>query len=112
MINIIEIDGHKAAIAFDPDINMFRGEFTFLSGGADFYADTVQKLYDEGRTSLRIYLEACREKGIEPEKNFSGRLNLRLDPETHKAASVAARAAHESLNEWASKVIKSAVIAA
>jgi len=37
MINIIEIEGEKAAVSFDPDIQMLRGEFIGLNGGADFY---------------------------------------------------------------------------
>lgn len=109
MNNIIDINGYKAVVSFDPEINMFRGEFVSLSGGADFYSDTVSGLHEEARRSLHIYLEMCKEKGIKPQKAFSGRLNIRLDPATHKAAAIAARAAHESLNEWAGKLIQKAV---
>lgn len=35
-MNIMDIDGYKAAIAYDPDIDLFRGEFIELNGGADF----------------------------------------------------------------------------
>jgi len=112
MKNVIEIDGYKAVIAFDPEISMFRGEFVSLNGGADFYADSVHSLQDEGRKSLNVFLEICNEKGIEPRREFSGRFNLRLDPQTHQAAVIAAAASNESLNEWASKAIKEAVKAA
>ena len=44
----------------------FRGEFIGLSGGADFYAETILALAAEGRASLRVYLDLCREKGVEP----------------------------------------------
>ncbi|VFS06541.1 Uncharacterized protein encoded in hypervariable junctions of pilus gene clusters [Citrobacter koseri] len=27
MINVLKIDGHQAVITFDPEIEMFRGEF-------------------------------------------------------------------------------------
>ena len=30
-------DGYKAVIAYDPEIEMFRGEFVGLNGAADFY---------------------------------------------------------------------------
>ena len=46
------IDGQKAVIACDPEIEMFRGEFIGLSGGADFHAADV--------ASLRIGGPACR----------------------------------------------------
>ena len=38
---------------------MFRGEFTGLNGGADFYADSVEALRKEGQISLNIFLEEC-----------------------------------------------------
>ena len=66
MINTMTIDGYDAVIQFDPDIKMFRGEFVGLNGGADFYAKSVDGLEKEGRTSLKVFLQMCKEKGIEP----------------------------------------------
>ncbi len=112
MRNIIEIDGQKAVVSFDPDIKMMRGSFVGLSGGADFYAETVDRLFEEGRQSLQVYLEVCEEKGIEPFKRFSGRFNVRLDPETHEAAVIAAASEDKSLNEWIAETIETAARAA
>ena len=108
MNNVIEINGEKAVIAFDPEIQMLRGEFVGLNGGADFYAESVHDLIEEGRKSLAVYLEMCREKGIEPRRKFSGKFNVRLDPKLHEAAVLAARAEQKSLNEWISDVIEDA----
>ncbi|STY64445.1 Uncharacterized protein encoded in hypervariable junctions of pilus gene clusters [Mannheimia haemolytica] len=38
MRNIMDINGYKAVIAYDPETELFRGEFIGLNGGADFYA--------------------------------------------------------------------------
>ena len=51
MMNIIEINGEKAVVAYDPDVQKFRGEFVGLNGGADFYADNVKELIAEGRSA-------------------------------------------------------------
>jgi len=109
MNNVIEIGGQKAVIAFDPEIQMLRGEFVGLNGGADFYAESVRDLIVEGRKSLAVYLEMCREKGIEPSRRFSGKFNVRLDPGDHAAAVIAAAAAGKSLNEWIVGAIREAV---
>jgi predicted HicB family RNase H-like nuclease len=90
MKNIIEINGHKAVISFDPDIGMLRGEFLGLNGRADFYATNIADLKTEGTQSLNVFLEICAEKQIHPFREFSGRFNLRLDPQTHEAAVIAA----------------------
>ena len=42
MKNVMQFGEYEAAISFDPDISMFRGEFVGLNGGADFYADSTQ----------------------------------------------------------------------
>lgn len=106
MNNVIEINGEKAVITFDPELQMLRGEFVGLSGGADFYAESVHELMEEGRKSLDVYLEMCREKGIEPRRKFSGKFNVRLSPDDHAAAVTAAAAAGKSLNEWIASAIR------
>ena len=109
MKNIIMIDNEKAVVSYDPELNMFRGEFLGLNGGADFYSDNVDGLIAEGKKSLSVYLELCAEKGIAPRKNFSGRFNVRLTPKVHEAAVIAAAASNQSLNEWISETIGQAV---
>ena len=98
--NIMEIDGYHAVIQFDPDIDMFRGEFLDLNGGADFYAQDVSGLRKEGTASLHVFLEMCTEDGVEPRRRYSGRFNVRLQPELHASVSVAAAAEGKSLNQW------------
>ena len=95
----MEIDGYRAIVQFDPDIEMFRGEFVGLNGGADFYARDVSGLKREGAASLRVFLEMCEEDGVEPGRRYSGRFNVRISSELH--ANVAAAAAEgKSLNQW------------
>lgn len=67
-MNIMEINGFQAVIQYDSEIEMFRGEFINLNGGADFYAKDIEGLRKEGETSLRVFLEMCREDGVEPRK--------------------------------------------
>jgi predicted HicB family RNase H-like nuclease len=111
MKNVIDIDGHKAVIAYDPHLKMLRGEFIGLNGGADFYATSIDDLIKEGRTSLNVFLDLCRERDIAPFRTFSGRFNVRLDPHTHEAAVLAAAAENKSLNEWVAAAIAQAAAA-
>lgn len=65
-MNTMTINGYPAMITFDPDLEMFRGEFVGLHGGADFYAVDVEGLKREGAISLRVFLEACERRGVAP----------------------------------------------
>lgn len=97
--NLMEIDGYHAVITYDPEIEMFRGEFLDLNGGADFYARDVNGLRREGRRSLRVFLDLCAEKGIDPRRHFSGRFNVRIPEDLHAEAVRVARATGKSLNQ-------------
>jgi len=65
-MNIMSIEAYQAKIEYDAELDMFRGEILGLNGGADFYGRTPEELRAEFRRSLQVFLEVCREKGIEP----------------------------------------------
>ena len=97
--NVMTIGEHRAVVQFDPEIGLFRGEFIGLNGGADFYADSVSGLQREGEVSLRVFLEVCREKGVEPGRSFSGKFQVRVPEDLHERAVEAAAARGLSLNQ-------------
>jgi predicted HicB family RNase H-like nuclease len=99
-MNIMDINGYRAVIAYDPEINMFRGEFVGLNGGADFYATSVDDLRKEGELSLKTFLEMCVEDGVEPRKHFSGKFNLRVPSTLHEQLAAQAAAHGMSINAW------------
>jgi predicted HicB family RNase H-like nuclease len=106
MNNTMTIEGHTAVISYDPDLNQFRGEFMGLNGGADFYADSVEALYQEGTRSLKTFLAVCQERGIEPYKNFSGKFVVRVPARLHAKITEAASAAGVSLNQWVQRALE------
>jgi predicted HicB family RNase H-like nuclease len=109
MMNTMEINGYRAIIQYDREIEMFRGEFVDLNGGADFYAKDIDGLRKEGEISLNVFLEMCHEDGVEPRKSYSGRFNLRVSPKLHEEVSVRAAAEGKSLNQWVADVIDEAI---
>ena len=105
----MEVGGYQAAIQFDPDIEMFRGEFVGLSGGADFYARDIAGLRREGVASLKVFVDMCREDGVEPRKQFSGKFDVRIPPDLHAAVTAAAAADGKSLNQWVADELRASV---
>ena len=55
------------------------------------------------------YLELCAQSGTEPEKAYKGNFNVRISPELHKQAVVAAMARNVSLNSFVEASIAKAV---
>ncbi|OQY00959.1 MAG: DNA repair protein [Desulfobacteraceae bacterium 4572_130] len=98
-MNIMKIDGYNAILKYDPVLDKFRGEFVGLNGGADFYGTNIDELRKQGRLSLKVFLDMCKQEGINPQKKYSGKFNLRVPPKLH--AKIAAKAAGDakSLNQ-------------
>lgn len=110
MMNMLEINGYRAVVQYDPDIDRLRGEFVGLNGGADFYAKDIDGLRKEGEISLRVFLEMCQEEGIEPRKEYSGKFNLRVAPHLHAEIATRAIAAGKSLNQWVADILDESLL--
>ncbi len=109
MKNVMTFDGnYQAVISYDPEIDMFRGEFIGLNGGADFYAGDAISLKEEGRKSLEVFLRMCEEDGVQPKKS-QGNFALRLPPDIYQNAAVAAAAQGKSLNTFITDAVRQAV---
>ena len=106
---MMEIDGYKAKIEYDPELDQFRGEILGLNGSADFYGKSPASLRREFRNSLKVFLEVCEEKGINPKKEYSGKFNLRIPPGLHSQIAARATAEHKSINQWVSEILKRSI---
>ncbi len=61
------------------------------------------------QVSVDDYLEFCRERNEEPDKPFSGRILVRVDPELHREIYLSSRAEDKSLNTWIAERLDAAV---
>jgi predicted HicB family RNase H-like nuclease len=109
---MIQYKGYLGAIEFDPDLRMFTGHVADLRDEIYFEGDSVEALEASMRRAVDHYLTVCEQRQEDPERPFSGKLNLRLGSELHRAAALAAAAEGESLNQWLSKVVAAAADAA
>ncbi len=108
-MSMMEINGYKAKIEYDSELDQFRGEILGLNGSADFYGKTPAGLRKEFKNSLKVFLEVCEENGIEPVKNYSGKFNLRIPSRLHREIAAHATAADKSINEWVSEILRRSV---
>ena len=110
-MNMMTLDGYNAKIEYDAELDLFRGEILGLTGGADFYGKNPKELRAEFKRSLQVFLEVCREKGIEPRRNYSGKFNLRIPAELHEKLAIVAQAEGKSINTVAQEALQQRVAA-
>ncbi|MBM5791367.1 MAG: type II toxin-antitoxin system HicB family antitoxin [Cyanobacteria bacterium M_surface_10_m1_298] len=108
-MNLMSVDGYQARIEYNPETDQFRGEILGLNGGADFYGSNPEELRREFRHSLAVFLEVCREQGLEPRKQYSGKFNLRIPPELHEQLSLEAEIQGKSLNALALEALENSL---
>ena len=107
-MNTMNHRGYTARIEFDERDNIFVGRVLGLRTMISFHGETVKELRKQFAAAIDEFLRDCEQQGVRPEKPASGRILLRIPPEVHGAALVAAQAAGKSLNQWATEVIKGA----
>lgn len=108
-MNTMNHRGYTARIEFDERDNIFVGRVLGLRTMISFHGETVKELRKQFAAAIDEFLRDCEQQGVRPEKPTSGRILLRIPPEVHGAALVAAQAAGKSLNQWATEVIEGAV---
>jgi predicted HicB family RNase H-like nuclease len=108
MTNILRHMGHSARVEFDADDRIFFGRIARIAGGVGFHADTVEGLVAAFEDAVDDYLETCAKVGKRPDKPYSGKLMLRVDPSVHAKAALAAQLAGKSLNQFGEDALRAA----
>ena len=98
--------GYMGHVEFDDEADIFHGEVINIRDVITFQGKTVAEIRKALRESVDDYLAFCKERDEEPNKPFSGKFNLRLDPELHKQVYIAAKQHKMSLNQWIAEAIK------
>jgi predicted HicB family RNase H-like nuclease len=106
---MIKYKNYTGVVEYDDAGKIFIGEVIGLRDMVTFQGRSATELEKSFKLSIDLYLEMCKRDGLEPQKPFSGRFNLRLDPELHR--QIAERAALEktSLNEFVSHILEDAL---
>ena len=98
--------GFIGAVEYDDSARIFFGEVINARTVITFQGSTVDELEKEFHASVDDYLEWCKEDGIEPEKPYSGKFNVRLTPLFHSQVAIAAKKLDISLNSFVEKSLK------
>lgn len=108
MMNAMTYKGYTARIEYDDADQIFVGRLAGIRDIVGFHASTVDTLQAAFHESVDDYVHACAKLGQTPHKPASGKLMLRVAPEIHSAALIAAQASGQSLNQWAAKALERA----
>ena len=98
--------GYIGKVEYDDEAHIFSGTVINTRTVITFQGTSVNELEQEFQASVEDYLSWCSEDGVEPEKPYSGRFNVRLKPELHQRAAVRAAIEGISMNRFVEKSIE------
>jgi predicted HicB family RNase H-like nuclease len=105
----MEYKGYAARIDFDAEAAAFHGRVLNLRDVITFEGTSVAELEREFHASVNDYLDFCAQRNEPPEKPLSGRVLVRMSPDLHRSAALAAETARVSLNAWILRSLEAAV---
>jgi predicted HicB family RNase H-like nuclease len=101
--------GYLGSVAYSEKDNVFFGKIEGINGLVNFEGESVKELTDAFHEAVDDYLAYCKDEGIEPDKSYSGVLNVRLAPAIHRKIAMLARQAGQTLNAYIKEAIEEKV---
>ena len=109
MNNTMEYKGYIGSVEFSEEDALFYGKVLGIRALISYEGTNAAELVADFHGAVDDYLEVCAQSGTEPEKAYKGSFNVRISPELHKQAAVAAMARNISLNSFVEASIAQAV---
>ena len=110
MTSTLNYKGYAGTIEIDTDSERLCGQVLFIRGLIVYEADTLPELRRNFEAAVNEYLASCAADGTSPEKPASGTFNVRIGPDLHAKAIIAARHADISLNEWVKRAVEAQIL--
>ncbi|MDR0978795.1 MAG: type II toxin-antitoxin system HicB family antitoxin [Lachnospiraceae bacterium] len=71
-----------------------------------FEGNTVEELRKDFENAIDIYIESCKKNNEEPQRQYKGSFNVRIEPNLHKEAIIFAKSLTLSLNQFVALAIQ------
>ena len=103
--NILQYKGYHAKIEFDSEEFVLRGMIEGINDLVNFECEDIKDLEREFHEAVDDYLKFCKEVGKEPDKEYKGSFNVRINPDLHKKLAIIAMKNGDTLNTSVEKAI-------
>ena len=111
-MNTMTHTGFAARVEYSEEDGCFIGHVAGIRDVIGFHGESVTELRAAFEEAVDDYLETCKKLGQEPNHPYSGQFRLRLPPDLHARAAMAAETRGKSLNAWVTDVIERSITAA
>ncbi len=110
-MNVMNYMGYSARIEYSDDEGCFVGRLAGIRDVIGFHGESVVELKSAFEAAVEDYLATCKKLKRTPQRPYSGKMMLRIDPGIHAKAAMLAEAEGKSLNAWAQDALSRAIAA-
>ena len=110
-MNVMSYKDYSARIEYSDEDGCFIGHLAGIRDVVGFHGESVTELKSAFEEAVDDYLATCEKLKRSPQRPYSGKVMLRIDPGVHAKAAMLAEAEGKSLNTWAQEELIRAISA-
>ena len=108
-MNIMSYKGYAARIEYSDEDGCFIGHIAGIRDIVGFHGESVSELRQAFEEAVDDYVVTCEKLNRTPQRPYSGKVMLRIEPSIHARAAMQAESQGKSLNAWAQEALLRAV---
>lgn len=105
-MGVLKYKNFIGSVEYNETDKILFGKVQGIRGLISYEGQNVDELEQDFRAGIDEYLEVCKEKGIEPQKSFTGAFNVRIPSDTHVQAVLKAQELGINLNAFVKSAIE------
>jgi len=105
MRNAITYKGYIGTVEYSEQDSCLFGRIAGIRDIVSYEGESVVEIRQAFEAAVDDYLKHCAATGKEPNKPYSGKFVLRIDPALHARIAAKAMASGKSLNQYAADVL-------
>lgn len=110
-MNLMTYKNYSARIEYSDEDACFIGHVAGIRDVVGFHGESVAGLRAAFEEAVDDYLATCQKLNRSPQRPYSGKVMLRIDPGIHAKVAMLAEAQGKSINAWAQEALQRAVSA-
>jgi predicted HicB family RNase H-like nuclease len=107
-MDAMEYKGYRGAVRYSAEDRLLHGRILGIDDVVNFEGADVGGLEKAFREAVDDYLALCKKLGRAPDREYSGRIPLRIDAALHRRVAIAADLEAKSVNSWIADALEAA----
>ena len=107
-MDAMEYKGYRGAVRYSAEDRLLHGRILGIGDVVSFEGADVDELEKAFHEAVDDYLGLCEKLGRAPDREYSGRIPLRIDVALHRRVAVAADSEAKSVNRWIADALEAA----